>query len=1396
MATTPSRVRNASSTVTGKRVDLETGAIQLNFADQKIYAASPSNSPVLMSQVIKDFNGTLAYDKGDLMILSGTLYRAAVDVPENTGFRTADWTPLANGARAAIGEPYPSSLITAGSLNVVDNNEISVGGGTAIIVDTTDPATIEVSQIEWTAFSFTVPQAALDSREPIFVGFSNSGTFTATQYSAFGPTQRRSTAVLGTVYSDDSGNISAVGEDATVGGQLGNSWLDKYFAEGGPRKVSGLEILGSPFDLSLSSQDGEIFAFNLNWQTNPTSPSEVTFAAIDPLTFDIIDRFGTVTVLNTTLVQPTVYDTGTGAPVAVPSGNATIQYLSYRLDGRYTVQLGQTAYPTFADASLALGKDSAEYIASPSNYGTVLLAAVLLGEGTLTTGDSSVAQVITALAVPGNPFLPPGQTDTSGFLDLAGTREMLGKLDMGGNSIVDAIADGGIYSDMVPSPEDRFFYRSPQSDNPGALAPTDPVYRRMLAFNTGDKRIFGYDGVGNSVILQHKTEAFDTSKAYLTGDQLLSAGNALLIANQNNGPGSYDASNWDPIAPEDYVTELPSASNTNVIQPGDTTTVNIGLKAIAAQVEPLLETESDTGTKLGGVLPTGVEFGLMEGNVFDRQQFAHSFTKAGQPASYDGANWILASSAAEATLGVAVVEKVIDANNIRIRSAGRLPGIDPSVVSGGVVTPGQFYYVSETPAGQLQLGPVQIGKWSNPVVYALTTTEFFVMPYRPHVERGAEPVGSPTLYPVSQQGHPFTKIGQVGYFDGSNWALGVNSSVSTAGDAVVGTIDDADNFTMQLTGSVVSIDPTVSDEGSFTTGAVYYLSPSTAGNLTNQPIAIGQPEAPILRALTATSGLLLLQRPMARVPNDVSMWTSTMQFREGDETVVMEGPSGQVTYRAMRDNIAVNPSVVRTGLDWRPVTARGERHITVTLGLAGDYTDLGTALEYFSWLTCYDESDMTVEVLDGTHSAVGTLILPRQNHLFKIKAQTPTGTFDAWSTTLRMPSGGTTKAGWDQARTDWEGSDMESSRAARAASMDTGNATSLPTIIEFDSSAVFQTVAEDKVIQFEDLWLRAATIQSNTIADGFGLRMTNCALSRFAAASWKATALRNVVELANYLEYDNEVGATSYIYSQANVNNSSFSHNKGTGFDLTRGAIRGQSNLFTGNVSGGAKVLSSLGNIGHWIAEGNGSFGVDITSSEIFIGTSVGAPAILCNGNIGTTREGLSIKGSNVTWEETISTEKPQMVGNAGNGITIDTSNFIGSPVRINWNAIHGAYIRSSTIRINSATSVPTDADENGGNGIMIDGVFLDMQGTTGAPTTCRRNEGNAGLWATQSNVNANKVNWGSPKVSAFDILVAYGSVVQAFDNQTLTNSTPALNGGLGTTSDDQVGCAVIGTTT
>lgn len=144
-------------------------------------------------------------------------------------------------------------------------------------------------------------------------------------------------------------------------------------------------------------------------------------------------------------------------------------------------------------------------------------------------------------------------------------------------------------------------------------------------------------------------------------------------------------------------------------------------------------------------------------------------------------------------------------------------------------------------------------------------------------------------YSVTQSSHGFS-VGDVLYFNtSSSYVKAQANNENTLGIFLVSEVHDSNNFTVTLSGKISGL-------SSLTAGHYYYLSSTTAGELTATAPTSGY-RNPLLFALSATSGVVLSYRPdQISTDTDISITGNTISTENTDQDLILDpNGSGQVT---------------------------------------------------------------------------------------------------------------------------------------------------------------------------------------------------------------------------------------------------------------------------------------------------------------------------------------------------------------------------------------------------------------------------------------------------------------------------------------------------------------------
>ena len=428
------------------------------------------------------------------------------------------------------------------------------------------------------------------------------------------------------------------------------------------------------------------------------------------------------------------------------------------------------------------------------------------------------------------------------------------------------------------------FLRSTTTGNTPPSGTADDVGR--LAFNLPDRKLWMYQADGTPRLIARDIRGHDSGRAYAQGDMVIE-GNVLYRAPASIAAGSFDAAQWNIVSDfrGDAILREPETAGAATITFQDDLTLRV--EASSGQSEALTEWVGPDGTARAAIGPRGVPAAGMGAGRFAVTQTAHSFTAVGQAARYDGSAWVLARADSVNTYGIALVAEIIDANNVVLATSGEIEGLEAGAFSGGSISSNTRYYVSTSNAGELTAVEPAEPDEQNPVLYVADAPNGHVQIWRP----GGGGAGGGAGVTVTQDPNPFTAIGQAVCFTSGQFALARADDDNRAAIGII-TATSGLTFSFATAGKVENIDPSAVDGPQLVPGAVYYVSGSTAGQLTEtRPDVDSASLAPLIEAVSADSAVILSPTKDTSVVRDFGNQTiaGTKTFSDGVEAASYGG---------------------------------------------------------------------------------------------------------------------------------------------------------------------------------------------------------------------------------------------------------------------------------------------------------------------------------------------------------------------------------------------------------------------------------------------------------------------------------------------------------------------------
>ena len=830
------RVQFQRSSVTGAIPEsVPPGAPAFNWADKKMYVGGPGGAPAFALQRIDNWSNSQVYRARDFVIHADNLWRAKVDIPAGVGFRDNEWLQLTDTLSTKTSMRADNGVLEGGQVAMLDARTLSISAGTGVIVDRTDPDDVVVTLVEWGNFS----------RAFNFTGTTSSFTLSmkATGASAFSDALPilQSVPLASGSYNRSTGDMVRVW-DSRIWTSHTIDMAEQSQVTLGNRVTKGLNITAAGA-MTMAVAGGTVSARDVS--IGDANPHQKTVVAESPVTFDVTSGSNGGHLLNQTSVPGSVYDNGISV-VAIPAGRATVHRLYWRRDGRFMLALGQKTWTNLTEALLQFP----EYIRLPASDGgwkdtsgggnAVEIGAIAVQSGATDLTNTTTTRILQARYE--DRYLPVDVQDLSNFYRLDGANSLTADLNMGGYALTGGDVDG-TKATILPKVQ--------------ATSGTSPTAAtNELWANKADRKVF----LGATPV-SDRTEVYDPARTYAVGDTCFYSN--VLHRCTSTTTGAFAAGNWQAIGASvdigDAVVLNPTTAGRNTIDlTGQPAAKGLVVAPDASQTANLAEFGTATIDRYG------MGRGSLGSVVIRVSQASHGFSAIGQPVAFDEPNWVPADASDPGISGkaLAVVHRVVDANNFDVQFGGVVSGMEAGAFVGGSAIAGAPYYVSETQAGKLTGTAPSVPNRVDPVIVMMTSTTG-VLSLTSGADTTIEGGTGNTTFTVSQVAHGFTAptaIGKPVYLDADDglWKLARADDMETVGTALIAVVVDANTLVLNVSGFISDVAPQAFiGDVSPSAGRLYYVSQTTAGKLTEVAPLAAENRNPLFLGLGATTGVVM-----------------------------------------------------------------------------------------------------------------------------------------------------------------------------------------------------------------------------------------------------------------------------------------------------------------------------------------------------------------------------------------------------------------------------------------------------------------------------------------------------------------------------------------------------------
>ncbi len=289
-----------------------------------------------------------------------------------------------------------TGLVEGGLITAASSTTVNITSGNGNIADYSDPSNPVTIQVPFNALSgYTPVNLATDGT--FVMGINSSGNVIEINASALSNQDRRDNILIGAL-SFTGGTIIDIQTSPLNLGYDGIVSAKDFIRDViGPSNVIGNIMAANGVNLSIDNSGGSVFVLASNYRNNAELPDQLAISTATPMIFLRVFRAAAPTIITdgagpVNVLDPSVYDDGSGTLQTVSSNDYTVQVVYITPGGGYLVAYGQEVFGSMSDAEIAIANGSLQYDEFPTLQLAVRRAFIIVGNDATDLSDADQAK--------------------------------------------------------------------------------------------------------------------------------------------------------------------------------------------------------------------------------------------------------------------------------------------------------------------------------------------------------------------------------------------------------------------------------------------------------------------------------------------------------------------------------------------------------------------------------------------------------------------------------------------------------------------------------------------------------------------------------------------------------------------------------------------------------------------------------------------------------------------------------------------------------------------------------------------------------------------------------------------------------------------------------------------